>query len=461
MATSTLGLPTIANAMVRYHELLDCAAERLAAQAVGNDLVAFRLPELSEPLIGYYGASDIGYGEIGSVRGHRVSLLDLMRNPGTRTTKTFASLSLVARAVRHIQESGQRLIIITPTSGNKGTALRDAVARAYAHGLAGPENLRIATLVPASSAFKMRGGPLSNDPGWSVANPVLVAESARGDQVKALARSAFESFRSSPDGLAGFTPWFTLALDNYRVADVVRAFVEAEADPLTEESGPRVHAHAVSSAFGLLGYHLGHQMLADREAPGLPVPARHPGFLLVQQLATPDMVLSLLKDDFSRDLPPTFQRDGESGIWSQDIDPNFPAVADDPDEQLDPTFYTSAPVTSETINPIIRKYGGTGIVVSRRECLDHYEMIGALLEPLGIALPADPSEIREWSLVKAFTGVLLAVERGLIAADADLVIHGSGFYTDALLAPIPTTALVKVNSHAEVDAAISAAARIG
>ena len=57
-------------------------------------------------------------------------MLDLTGNPGTHTTKTFASLLIVARAVEYIRRTGEKVVIFSPTSANKGTALRDAVLRA-------------------------------------------------------------------------------------------------------------------------------------------------------------------------------------------------------------------------------------------------------------------------------------------------------------------------------------------
>ncbi len=274
--------------------------------------------------------------------------------------------------------------------------------------------------------------------------------------MKALARSAFER-------LAGertrFTPWFTLDLDNYRIADTVRACAEAELDPIRPDSAPRLHVHAVSSAYGLLGYHLGVELLRRGDGSGLAAPHRHPGFLLVQQLATPDMVLSLLKGGTGRDLLPEYRRGGAADPWRQDGEPNFPAVTDAPDERLDATFYTGAPATSGAINELIGRYGGTGVVVSRRECLDRYEEIAGLLAPLGHHLPQDPADIREWSLVKAFAGAMVAVERGLVAPGTDLLVHGSGFYTDATLAPLRSGGARAASSSAAVEDALLRAAR--
>ncbi|MEU3199945.1 DUF6002 family protein [Streptomyces sp. NPDC006996] len=452
------------NAMAEFYPLLVAAADHVATTASITSPVPFRLPEFDSRMRDFLGASDISLSEAGTWRGHHLSLLDLMRNPGTRTCKTFASLTLIARAVRHIQETGAKVMIITPTSGNKGTALRDAVSRAYAANLASVENLRVVTVVPRSSRDKLRNGPLSTDPSWRAANPVLLMDVHRPDGVKAIARAAFEHLRADAASLAGFTPWFTLDLDNYRVADTLRAAVEARLDPIVADSPPRVHAHAVSSAFGLLGYHLGHGMLNSGSfGSHLPVPFSHPGFLLVQQLATPDMVLSLIHGDVSRDHLPQYAFDEADGLWRQagkEVDPHFPTLIDDVDERLDSTFYTSAPPTSPAINGLIAQHGGGGIVVSRRECLLRYEDIQECIAATGNTLPDDPGTIREWSLVKAFTGVMMAIERGLIKPGTAVVVHGSGFYTDAILPPLSSEPSVIADSAVAIEYAMTQAAKV-
>ncbi|MGW6741387.1 DUF6002 family protein [Streptomyces sp. NPDC055025] len=444
----------VAAAMTRYQPMLRATAELLGLSNTGP--VGFRLPVTDEHLARFHEVSDVAVQRVGNWRGHRISLLDLMRNPGTRTAKTFASLHIVARAVQHIRETGERLLLTTPTSGNKGTALRDAVARAYAAGLATPDELRVLTVVPAHSRPKLRDGPLSADPALRAANPLLVADVSRPDDVKALARSVHERLRSEP---TRFTPWFTLDLENYRIADTLRAYAEAELDPIGPGSLPRLHTHAVSSAYGLLGYHLGVGLLDRDTGWGLTAPHRHPGFLLVQQLATPDMVLSLLKGGTDRALLPRYRRPDRTGPWRQDDDPHFPAVTDTLDERLDATFYTSAPPTSAKINTLIGRHGGTGVVVSRRECLQRYEEIAGLLAPLGHRLPENPADIREWSLVKALAGAMVAVERSLVAPGTDLLVHGSGFYTDETLPPLRAGAQTEVSSSAATEDAMLRAAR--
>jgi hypothetical protein len=98
---------------------------------------------------------------------------------------------------------------------------------------------------------------------------------------------------------------------------------------------------------------------------------------------------------------------------------------------LDSTFYTHRPVTAPEMTSIINRYGGDGIVVSGRECRTRYPGLRADLERLGFAAPADPGEVREWSLMMALTGVTNAIDRGLIKPDHDVLVHGSGWYTAA------------------------------
>jgi hypothetical protein len=46
-------------------------------------------------------------------------------------------------------------------------------------------------------------------------------------------------------------------------------------------------------------------------------------------------------------------------------------------------------------------------------------------------LPEDPARLREWSAVMALTGALNAIERGIVPPGHEIVLHGSGYYTDA------------------------------
>jgi hypothetical protein len=94
------------------------------------------------------------------------------------------------------------------------------------------------------------------------------------------------------------------------------------------------------------------------------------------------------------------------------------------------------------MNDLIGRFGGDGIVVSRRECLQRYPLLRELFAATSIALPEDPAELREWSLVMALTGVLNAIDRGLVPARFEIVVHGSGSYTAQDYAPLAADAQV-------------------
>lgn len=215
-----------------------------------------------------------------------------------------------------------------------------------------------------------------------------------------------------------------------------------------------MHAHAVSSAFGLLGYHTGREILeATGEAAGGP----RPESFLVQHLHIPDMVLSQRFGSFDRRNAPAYEWDERAELYRQDREPCFPYVTDTPNEILDPTFYTHRPGTSERMNEIIGKFGGGGIVVSRRECLEHYEAISRDLSEAGIPLPDDPRRLAEWSLLMAMTGVREGVRRGLIGPDRTIVVHASGTYAHGEYEPLREGDYQWVHDEADVAAAVGVA----
>jgi hypothetical protein len=440
------------NLIVDYYDTIaaaaaGCGAEPAGAPGTPGFAPAFALPELSDDVRAFFGAATATWRGLGEYRGHRVSLMDLTGNPGTRTTKTFPSLVIVARAVEHVRRTGDRVCIVTPTSANKGVALRDAVGRAIAAGLVTAEQLRVVVLAPKSTAHKFRADALSDDPVLRAANPLLRYPGSDPEGVKALARAFVDAQAERAHREHGVALWFSLALPNYLVADAARAAFEAEVAP-TGTAPPRWHAHAVSSAFGLLGYNLGRDVL---EADGRADPADRPGFLLVQHLGTPDMVLNLRHGSFSREHLPPYRRDSAGGGWTQSGDPRFPAVTDDPAEVLDPTFYTHRPATSPRMNALIERFGGDGVVVSRRECLDRYPLAAEWLAGSALELPADPAGLREWSLLMALTGVWNAIDRGLVPEDREIVVHGSGSYAgDYPLCPADT----EVSTVDEMAAAV-------
>ncbi|ANS67694.1 hypothetical protein SLINC_5470 [Streptomyces lincolnensis] len=431
-----------------YAERLRRAMKTVAASRAPQDRFepGYELPSPDSRLQRFFAAAAIRVSDLGSYRGRQLRLLDLMSNPATRTTKTLASLLMVARAVQHIRTTAEPVMIVTPSSANKATALRDAVARAIDCGLVTPDELQITVIVPAAARRKLWASPLSGSPELARRNPVLTHDGSERSAVKELAQEFTDGWYASPPQGVRHRLWYTLDLDNYRVADTIRAFVEHDALPAPLPGG-RLHAHAVSSAYGLLGHHFGHQMLREEGLADDP-----PHYFLVQHLDTPDMVLSLHFGSVSRENLPEYSR-APGGLLTQSADPRFPQTTKALDECLEPTFYTRAPVTSAEMNRLIRTHGGGGIVVSGHECLTRYREIRRLTARAGLTLPSDPAELREWSLVMAFTGVLYAIDRGLVAEE-DIVVHGSGSYSAADFVPLPMRLQRQVGDADEVRTAV-------
>lgn len=447
------GTVVIGNVLARYDDQVRAALAELSVMTgppTGEFGPGYDLPATGD-VATLFAASDLAIADLGEYRSRRLRLLDLMRNPRTRTTKTFASLVIVARAVEHIRRTGEHLTIISPSSGNKATALRDAVLRAHESGLVTAEQLGIVVVVPAVSRSKLWASPLSEDRYLRARNPVITYDGPDRAEVKSLARSLVDLHAAALRERYGVNLWYTLDINNYKVADVVRACAEQEFLPPNDA---RLHAHAVSSGYGLLGHNFGACLLA---AEGSAAPSAR--YFLVQHLDTPDMVLSLHFGSTSRDHLPAYAFDEGSALYRQDADPRFPLTTFDPMENLDPTFYTRQPPTSAEMNELIRYRGGGGIVVSLHECLQRYPRLRVMLGPAGITLPADPREIREWSLVMALTGVLNAIDRGLVPEE-DILIHGSGSYQVRDYEPIPTPHLTAVSNVGELAEATEAAMRV-
>ncbi|MEK8146032.1 DUF6002 family protein [Streptomyces sp. M10(2022)] len=214
--------------------------------------------------------TDVGLTQVQS----HTYILDLMRNPGARTTKTVASLLMIARAAAHIRRTGERVLLLTPTSGNKGTALRDAVARAYETGLATPDELRIAVLAPrrrgpaAGLSAHRRAVPADGEPD----GPRRRQAAGRCEAAQQRGRGTVRRGDLRHYGL----PHLVHARPRQLPHRGCGARLRRGRTPATHWAvRARVHAHAVSSAFGLLGYHLGHQLLTDG-LPGFAAPATHP-----------------------------------------------------------------------------------------------------------------------------------------------------------------------------------------
>src|SRR5262245_33477134 len=350
-----------ANLLVDFYDMLPraiatCVQDTAPVKDPEAFSPGFLLPELGAEVRDFLSVADARWQHVGVYSGHRLTLLDLTANPGTRTTKTFASLLIVARAVEYIRRTGERVMIFSPTSANKGTALRDAVLRAIASGLVTPEQLRIVTLAPQSCRLKLWSSALSDDPALRALNPLLLYTGEEPEAVKALGREFVTGYAAAVRRDRDVNLWFSLELRNYLVADTARAFFEHRVDPTDGAKRPRLHAHAVSSAFGLLGYHAGRDVL---EETGLASQDTRPASLLVQHLGTPDMVLNLTYGGFSRERLPSYTVDGATGLCRRVGDePRFPEVTYDPAEVLDPTFYTHQPATSPAMNEIIHRFGG-------------------------------------------------------------------------------------------------------
>jgi hypothetical protein len=106
------------------------------------------------------------------------------------------------------------------------------------------------------------------------------------------------------------------------------------------------------------------------------------------------------------------------------------------------------------MNEIIGRFGGDGIVVSLHECLERYPAIRARLAGHERGLPADFRTLREWSLVMAMTGVFTAIDRGLVEPGADVVVHGSGWYSSTDYEPLDLTTTHTVESVTDVAKAV-------
>jgi len=156
--------------------------------------------------------------------------------------------------------------------------------------------------------------------------------------------------------------------------------------------------------------------------------------------------------------PPDYRADPGTGLFHQQTTPRYPRTTFDPAENLETTFYTRSPATSPAMNELIRRQGGGGIVVSLNECLGRYAEVRALLGNAGVTLPADPRVLREWSLVMAMTGVLNAIDRGLLDAD-EVIVHGSGSYSVTDYRPLPDHAVRTVADAADLSAVIAEAVR--
>ncbi|MGW4410711.1 DUF6002 family protein [Nonomuraea sp. NPDC004702] len=404
--------------ITRYYNGVREASRRCTPTRSAGFAPDFSYPVLTDAWEEYFAVAGASLAPLGSYAGRSLILLDLMKNPGTRTTKTTASLLMVARAVQHIDRTGESVLLFTPSSGNKAIALRDAVARALELKLASPDKLRIVTLTPAATLYKFRRNVLTESDELRARNPILVYDGPEAGDVKNLGRS----FAEAAAGSAGERVWYSLDIANYKVADACRAFYEYEFGDARPDRR-LLHAHAVSSAYGLLGYQHGIDTMA---ALGITHP--QPGFLLVQHLATSDMVRHYLTETQGHDPQPDWKRRADDEVYEQRDFPHFPQVTWNPQENLEPTFYTRNPPTAPEMTALIAEHGGSAVVVSLLECVQRYGAVRHHFQASDRPLPADPRHLAEWSLVMGLTGVLNSLDRGLVSGFDGVVLHGSGMY---------------------------------
>jgi Family of unknown function (DUF6002) len=429
-----------------YRYILKGLADRTSMASDGEFEAPRRLPELDGKMAEFLAPATASIFEMGLYDRYPIRLLDLRSNANTQTTKTFASRIIVARAIRYIQETGRDLLLFSPSSGNKAVALRDAVAGALQAGVVKPSQLRILTLTPAQTVRKLRASILSEDAELRALNPVFVLRGKIPEDVKVVGRDFQRLFLET--NTSTLRLWHSLSLENYQSGDIVRAFYDYEFGHASREGTRTVHAHAVSSAYGLLGYARGTEIL---EAHGYRV--SKPKFLLVQHMATCDMVLHLLTGSFDREHLPAYSK-GRDGIWVQRSSSHFPTQLDALDEVLEHTFYTHKPATAPQMSELIRCNGGTGIVVSKSECLENYGKVRKFLSSTPITLPDDPQHLNEWSLVMAMTGVFNAIDRNLLTDIDGVTVHASGSYTYGDYSPISDEQLIYIDDARQILATI-------
>ncbi|ADU68027.1 DUF6002 family protein [Pantoea sp. At-9b] len=414
------------NLVERYYNLL-LSSEELFSSTIKNGFSGypntfdpdFKIPALDEKLISFLEPTKASIVSIGKYKGREISLFNLMKNPETNTVKTFAATLLIARAVSHIREKHEKIIVFSPSSGNKAIALRDAVLRAIKCDLVSPEELRIITLTPKDTKEKLRVSELSSDKYLKNLNPAFVLDTDSPEKVKDIGNKFKERFNDKNKSHTKL--WHSLKLENYRFADQIRAFYDYEFGEL--ENNKCVHVHSVSSAYGFLGYKTGVDRLND-----LGCKTQMPAFLLVQHLATSDMVDFLLTGSFES--PKNIYSLSKDGYYHQSNLKNYPFRTSSIKEILEQTFYSHKPATVHEMTDIINTYGGNGVVVSLLECLERYALIREMLCNAGVSLVADAKNVKEWSLIMALTGAMNAIDRNLIREDmSNFVIHGTGYYS--------------------------------
>jgi hypothetical protein len=404
--------------IVRYYKQLALIFLKIGIEPSQGFAPAFELPELTDSLRNFFVCGNMSCASMDTYGGKNLYFLNLMLNPDTQTTKTIPSLLMIARAIAHIQKTGEKILIVTPSSGNKAIALRNAVERALEYKLVTDDQLRILTLTPEVGMYKLRESSLTNNRRLLALNPIGICTHPNPEDLKSTAQSFVMNNSEDLWEQKGLRVWYTLDINNYKVADALRALCCHDSFPEKQFA----HAHAVSSAYGLLGFDFGHSLLKERGNV-----IHDPQYFLVQHLQTHAMVQNVIGEEKFKN--PVYTKNDTTGLFEQSDNPYYPFHTNAVDECIDPTFYTRNPATNETMSAIIRKNGGGGIVISKHECLQRYAEIQSLLHTVGLTLPDNPEELHEWSLVMAMTGILTGIDRGLISED-DIMIHGSGCYSN-------------------------------
>lgn len=208
----------------RYYDLIANSSTELEINSNDDTFEpSMRLPALDARMQDFLSVATAQFFELDRYRGVPLRLFDLRQNANTQTTKTFASTLIVARAIRHIQETGDSILLFSPSSGNKAIALRDAVLRALKAKLVHPEQLRIITLTPVQTIGKLRRTELYDDPRLRALNPIFVLDTASPEAVKAIGQQFKERFNKKPFDDSKL--WHSLRLENYRFSDQARAFL--------------------------------------------------------------------------------------------------------------------------------------------------------------------------------------------------------------------------------------------
>ena len=442
--------------VVRYYKGLQKAHQYLERHESETTAPLFepmkQPPELSEEFVALYSPAKMQLAKIGEYKNRTLKLLNLMRDPATNVTKTNPSVVMIGRAVQHILDTGENIIITVTTSGNKGIALRAAAERAISLGLVEPSQLRVVMMIPENSSHKLRESLFTQDKELAALNPIIIYTGRDSVALKKIGREFQAAYHDQFFQKYNTRLWNSLHLDNYRVGDSTRAFIEYETlmrESAKETPSLRLHVQAVSSAYGLIGYHLGRSVLVEE---GLTTWEENPAYFLVQHLATSDMVLYHYFGSFERKNLPNYLFDEESGWYTQNQHAHFPEKTLEMAEMLDTTFYTLKPPTSPIFSPIINKFGGGGIVVSLHECLERYPLVRRMLQQVDINISPDPRQVTEWSIIMALTGVLNAIDRNIIPEQAEITVHGTGYYAAGLeYQPLNTQLLPTLSDDNPVD----------